>query len=470
MATPLTTGTPWRVIGTFAVPLLAGNVVQQLYQITDAAIVGRVLGVTALAAVGATGSFLFLLLGFTWGMTSGFAIPTAHAFGARDAVAVRRSVAAGTLLSAAASLVVTVGGPLAAEPALRLLRTPPELLPQATTFAVVSFLGASTMVFLNYLFSVLRAIGDSRTPLAYMVVSCVLNIALVVLAVPVLGLGVGGAALATVIAQGVAVALCVRHVRRRVPELRVHRADWHVTRAELGHHLRLGLPMGIQFSIIAIGILAVQVRLNDLGPEAVAAYTAATRVDNVTMAFLASLGIAVSMYAAQNLGARRPDRIRTGVVQALGLTVGGAALLGLIVVVAGSALVRVFVGDGEAQVVGMAAYFLHVNGALYVVLAALFVLRGALQGLGHTAVPTVTGVLELCCRIGAAVVLGAAWGYEGVVWGNPLAWFAAMAVLVPAYVHAHRRLADDAAPPPLRAPHAPHTPGPAREFAPDPLA
>ena len=382
----------------------------------------------------------------------------------------RRSVAAGTLLSAAASLVVTVGGPLAAEPALRLLRTPPELLPQATTFAVVSFLGASTMVFLNYLFSVLRAIGDSRTPLAYMVVSCVLNIALVVLAVPVLGLGVGGAALATVIAQGVAVALCVRHVRRRVPELRVHRADWDVTRAELGHHLRLGLPMGIQFSIIAIGILAVQVRLNDLGPEAVAAYTAATRVDNVTMAFLASLGIAVSMYAAQNLGARRPDRIRTGVVQALGLTVGGAALLGLIVVVAGSALVRVFVGDGEAQVVGMAAYFLHVNGALYVVLAALFVLRGALQGLGHTAVPTVTGVLELCCRIGAAVVLGAAWGYEGVVWGNPLAWFAAMAVLVPAYVHAHRRLADDAAPPPLRAPHAPHTPGPAREFAPDPLA
>lgn len=450
MATALTVGTPWRVIGAFALPLLAGNVVQQLYQITDAAIVGRVLGVTALAAVGATGSVLFLLLGFAWGMTSGFAIPTAQAFGARDARAVRRSVAAGTLLSAGASAVVTIGGPLVAEPALRLLRTPPELLPQATTFAVVSFLGGSTLMFLNYLFAVLRAIGDSRTPLLYMVVSCVLNIALVVAAVPVLGLGVGGAALATVLAQGTAVGLCLAHVRRRVPELHVRRGDWRVTRAEIVGHLRLGVPMGAQFSIIAIGILAVQVRLNGLGPDAVAAYTAATRVDNVTMAFLGSLGIAVSMYAAQNLGARRPERIRTGVVQALWVTTGGAAVVGVAVAVAGSTLVRLFVGDGADRVVDMAAYFLHVNGSLYVVLAALFVLRGALQGLGHTAVPTVTGALELCCRIGAAVVLGATWGYEGVVWGNPLAWFAAMAVLVPAYVRAHRRLAagatDDVAP------------------------
>jgi putative MATE family efflux protein len=442
MATPLTTGTPWRVIGTFALPLLAGNVVQQLYQISDAAIVGRALGVTSLAAVGAASSFVFLLLGFAWGMTSGFAIPTAQAFGARDAVAVRRSVAAGTLLSAAASVLITVGGPLVAAPTLRLLRTPDELLPEATTFAVVSFLGGSTMMFLNYVFAILRAIGDSRTPLAYLVVSCLLNIALVLAAVPGLGLGVGGAALATVLSQGVAVALCVNHVRRRVPELRVRSEDWRVTRAELGRQLRLGLPMGLQFSIIAIGMLAVQVRLNELGPDAVAAYTAATRVDNVTMAFLGSLGIAVSMYAAQNLGARRPDRIRTGVRQALWLTVGGAATFGVVVAAFGSTLVRLFVGDDAARVVDMAAYFLHVNGSLYAMLAALFVLRGALQGLGHTAVPTVTGVLELFCRIGAALVLGAIWGYDGLVWGNPLAWLAALSVLVPAYVRAHRGLRE----------------------------
>ncbi len=440
MATPLTTGRPWHVILVFAVPLLLGNVVQQAYQIADAMVVGRVLGVDALASVGATGSFLFLLLGFAWGMTSGFAIPTAQAFGADDARAVRRSVAAGAILTGAASVVITAVAPLLTEPTLRLLRTPAELLPQATTFAVVSFLGGSTMMFFNYLAAILRAIGDSRTPLVYLVASCVLNILLVLGAVPGLGLGVGGAALATVVSQGSAVALCLLHVRRRVPTLHVHREDWRVSRGELRRHLQLGLPMGFQASIIAIGILAVQVRLNDLGADAVAAYTTATRVDNFTMAFLGSMGIATSMYAAQNLGARLPDRIRSGVRQSVGITAAGSAVLGALVALAGPALVRLFVGPGEETVVGMAAYFLRVNGSLYVVLGALFVLRGALQGLGYTSVPTITGALELACRVLAAVALGAVWGYEGVVWGNPLAWIAALAVLIPAYLRAHRHL------------------------------
>ena len=441
MSKALTTGRPWRVILAFAVPLLLGNVVQQLYQVADAVVVGRVLGVTSLAAVGATGAFLFLLIGFAWGTTSGFAIPTAQAFGAGDARAVRRSVAAGTILTAGVTTLITLVAPFLAEPALRLLRTPAELLPEATTFAVVSFLGTAATMYFNYLSAVLRAIGDSRTPLLYLVAACALNIVLVLLAVPVLGLGVGGAALATVLAQGVSVALCLAHVRRRVPALQVGREDWRVTPAELREHLRLGLPMGFQASIIAIGIVAVQVRLNDLGPDAVAAYTTGARVDNAVMTLLASLGLAVSMFAAQNLGAGRPDRVRTGVLQGLWMTVAGAAVLGALMAVSGPVVVRLFVGPGEEHVVAMSAYLLGVNGSLYAVLGALFVLRGALQGLGHTGVPTVTGALELVCRFGAAVVLGAAWGYEGVVWGSPLAWFAAMAVLVPAYVRAHRGLA-----------------------------
>lgn len=440
MSKALTHGAPWRVLLVFVVPLFVGNVVQQLYQFTDAMVVGRVLGVDALAAVGATGSFIFLLVGFAWGMTSGFAIPTAQAFGAGDARAVRRSVAAGSLLTGAVSLLVTVVAPLLTGPALRLLRTPAELVPQASTFAVVTFLGTATTMYFNYLAAVLRAIGDSRTPLVFLVVACGLNIVLVLVAVPVLGLGVAGAALATVVAQAVSVLLCLHHLRRRVPELRVRREDWRVTRAELTHHLRLGVPMGFQASIIALGMIAVQVRLNSLGADAVAAYTTAVRVDHFAMALFNSLGIAVSMYAAQNLGARRHDRIRAGVVQALWMTAAGAAVVGAVVALAGSSLVRLFVGTGEDDVVAMAAWFLAVNGSLYVVLGGLFVLRGALQGLGYTAVPTVTGVLELGCRIGAAAVLGAIWGYDGVVWGNPLAWFAAMTVLVPVYVRAHRIL------------------------------
>jgi len=436
----LTAGRPWRVILAFAVPLLVGNIVQQLYQVVDAIVVGRVLGVGALAAVGATGSLLFLLLGFAWGLTSGFAIPTAQAFGAGDSSAVRRSVATGAVLTAATSVVLTVGAPLLAGPALRLMRTPAELVPQATTFAVVSFLGGSTIMFFNYLAAILRAIGDSRTPLVFLVLSCFLNIGLVIALVPGLGLGVGGAALATVVSQAVSVALCLTYVRRRVPLLLLRREDWRVTRSDLGRHLRLGLPMGFQASIIAIGTLAVQVRLNNLGADAVAAYTTASRVDGLAVALLASLGIAVSTFAAQNYGAGRPDRIRLGVVQSVWMSLVGGVVLGAVLIAAGSQIVGLFVGAGEEQVVAMAAYLLKVNGLLYVTLGVLFVLRGALQGLGHTFVPTFTGVIELVMRVGAAIVLGAAFGFDGVVWGNPLAWLGALVVLVPAYVRAGRHL------------------------------
>ncbi len=443
MSKVLTTGSPWRVIALFAVPLLLGNVVQQLYHFADALVVGRVLGVESLAAVGATGSLLFLLIGFAWGMTSGFAIPTAQAFGAGDHAGVRRSVAAGAILTTGVTLLLTVAAPLLAGPALRLLRTPESLLPEATTFAVISFLGAATTMYFNFVSAIVRAIGDSRTPLVFLTVSCGLNIVLVVALVGWLGTGVGGAALATVISQGVAVTLCLVHVWRRTPVLHVRREDWRVTRAELGRHLHLGVPMGFQASIIAIGTLAVQVRLNALGPDAVAAYTTAARVDGLAVALLASLGLAVSMFVAQNLGGGRPDRIRAGVVQGVWMSLAGSVVIGGVLVAAGSHLVELFVGGGEERVVAMAAHFLLVNGALYTVLGVLFVLRGALQGLGHTLVPTATGVVELVMRVGAAIVLGAAYGFDGVVWGNPLAWLGAVVLLVPAYVRAHRRFAHE---------------------------
>ncbi|MGC5166675.1 MATE family efflux transporter [Luteimicrobium sp. DT211] len=443
MAHALTSGRPWRVVLVFAIPLFVGNVVQQLYQVTDAFVVGRHLGVDALAAVGSTGSLLFLLLGFAWGMTSGFAIPTAQAFGASDHAAVRRSVAAGTILAAASSLVITVGAVALARPALEALRTPADLLDDATTFATVSFAGAAATMFFNYLAAIIRAIGDSRTPLVFLVVSCVLNGALVVGLVGFAGLGVGGAALATISSQAVSVLLCLLHVRRRVPILQIGRSDLRAALrkpAELGRHLRLGVPMGLQASIIAIGTLTVQLKLNELGATAVAAYTAATRVDSLAVALLGSLGLAVSTFAAQNHGAGRPDRIRSGVVQSVAVAVAGSVVLGGVLVAFGSDLVGLFVGSGQAEVTSMAAQYLRVNGALYAVLGVLFVLRGALQGLGRTLVPTLSGVLELVMRVAAALTLGGAFGYAGIVWGNPLAWIGSVLLLVPAYAVCHRAL------------------------------
>ncbi|HEY9309190.1 MAG TPA: MATE family efflux transporter [Microbacterium sp.] len=442
MTTALTTGRPWRVIVVFAVPLLIGNVVQQLYQIVDAIVVGRHLGVDALAAVGATGSMLFLLLGFAWGLTSGFAIPTAQAFGARDYTAVRRSVAAGTILTGACTLLLTVGAPLLARPLLVLLQTPPELMDDAVVFAQISFLGAGAMMFFNYLSAIIRAIGDSRTPLVFLALACGLNVVLVILMVGTFGWGVGGAAVATVVSQAISVLLCLEFVRRRMPVLHVRRDDWRVSRAELAEHLRLGLPMGFQASIIAIGTLSVQVALNELGADAVAAYTAASRVDGLAVALLQSLGLAVSMFVAQNHGGGRPDRIRRGVTQATWMSVAAAIVLGALLIAFGAALVRLFVGQEASEVVDLAAQMLAINGASYWILGILFVLRGALQGLGHTLIPTVTGVIELFMRVGAAVVLGGIFGFIGVAASNPLAWLGAVVVLIPAYIHAHRQLAN----------------------------
>ena len=441
MATSLTTGRPWRVILSFSIPLLLGNVVQQLYQFADAVVVGRHLGVESLAAVGATGSLLFLLIGFAWGLTSGFAIPIAQAFGAGDGAAVRRSVATGVILTGITSVVLTVVAPLIAAPTLALLQTPPELMAEATTFTQISFLGASATMFFNYLSAIIRAIGDSRTPLIFLTVSCALNVGLVILMVGPLEWGVGGAALATVVAQAVSVALCLEFVRRRLPMLHLRRVDWQVTGDDIREHLRLGLPMGFQASIIAIGTLTVQVALNTLGSEAVAAYTTASRVDGLAVAFLSSLGLASSMYAAQNLGGRRPDRIRRGVVEGTWMAVAAGIALGVIIIAFGTPMVRLFVGEGSDEVVRLAHLMLIINGCGYWALGVLFVLRGALQGLGHTLVPTVTGVIELVMRVGAAVLLGALIGFEGVALSNPLAWLGAIVLLVPAYVRAHRSLA-----------------------------
>lgn len=442
MSKSLTSGTPWRVIVLFAIPLLIGNVVQQMYQVVDAMVVGQHLGVNALAAVGTTGGMLFLLMGFAWGMTSGFAIPTAQAFGANDAAAVRRSVVSGGILTAVASLIVTAGGVLFARDALVALRTPEELLDNATTFAVVSFAGATAMMYFNYLSAIIRAIGDSRTPLVFLIVSCLINIGLVVLFVRNFHMGVAGAALATVISQALSVLLCFWYVVRYIPTLHFTRADIRGGIEDMSKHLRIGLPMGFQMSIIAIGTLAVQVRLNTLGAEAVAAYTTSTRVDGLGNAFLASIGLAVSTFVAQNYGAGAYDRILVGVRHALGIAIGTALVLGVALIAAGNPIVRLFVGNGNNEVVAMSHEYLMANGGMYFLLAILFVTRNGLQGLGHTLVPTVAGVFELAMRVSVAVVLGGMFGYTGVVWANPAAWMGALMILVPAWISARRMLTE----------------------------
>ena len=441
MSKNLTIGTPWKVITVFAIPLLIGNVVQQMYQVVDAMVVGRHLGVNALAAVGTTGAMMFLLLGFAWGMTNGLAIPTAQAYGAGDTEAVRRSVAAGVILTALVAIVITTVGVVFARQILVLLKTPEELLAGATTFSTISFAGAGTTMFFNYLSAIIRARGDSRTPLVFLVIASTINIGLVILFVQVLEWGIGGAAGATVGAQLISVILCFAYVRSAIPEFAVRRRDWLESRWVFGMHLRIGIPMGFQASIIAIGSLAVQVRLNTLGTNAVAAYTTAVRVDGLSSAFLASLGLAVSTFVAQNYGAQKTSRILVGVRQGIAMSVGVALFMALVLITFGQDIVAMFVGRGNSEIVDMAHLFLVVNGIFYVLLACLFVTRGALQGLGRVLVPTLSGILELVMRVSTAVLLAGILGYPGIVWASPLAWVAAITMLVPAWLRARKSLA-----------------------------
>lgn len=437
----LTSGSPLRVIIWFTIPLLVGNLFQQLYAITDAAVVGRLLGVDALASVGASGSLQFLLIGFALGASAGVTIPVAKAFGAGDLPAMRRAVTVGIVISGAIAVAITLIGTLGARTLLRWMGTPPELMGNAEVFLGVLFSGAAATVAFNFLSSVIRALGDSRTPLVFLVLACLLNAGLVVVFVAAFHLGVGGAALATVIAQAISTLCCLVLVIRRMPDLRLHREDWRLDRRELGESSKLGLTFGFQMSIIAVGAAVLQYGINGLGTDAVAAFTAAVRVDQAAVTPLISIGVALSTYVAQNRGAGQWGRVRVGVFRAAGLAVGFGVALGVVLVLFGTGLVRLFVGAGSDGVVAMAHRYLLVNGSLYTALALLFVCRNALQGLGITAVPTIAGVMELLARSFVGLYLVERLGFLGACLAAPLAWIGALVPLGIAWTINHHRLA-----------------------------
>lgn len=442
MTKNLTIGPPVRLIVLFTLPLLVGNLFQQLYSVTDAMVVGRLLGVDALAAVGASGSLQFLLLGFAMGASAGLGIPVARAFGAGDLPAMRRSVAAGIIVSAVITVGIVLAGTLGSHYLLVLMGTPPELMDGASTFLRVLFSGAAATVAFNFLSAVIRALGDSRTPLLFLVVACLLNAGLVVLFVAVLHLGVGGAAAATVVAQAVSVVLCLVLIQRRMPVLKLTRADWRLPRGLLPENAWLAVTMGFQMSVIAIGAAVLQYGINQLGADAVAAFTAAMRVDQAAVAPLASIGVAMSTYVAQNRGAGQWRRIRIGIFRTGLLAIGLAAVLGGLILVFGTNLARLFFSDGNDEVVAMAHKYLIINGALYAVLAVLFLLRNSIQGLGATTVPTIAGIGELVARASVGLFLIDRVGFLGACVAAPLAWVAALVPLAAAWFFERRKLLD----------------------------
>jgi putative efflux protein, MATE family len=446
MTKNLTVGPPLRLIVLFTLPLLIGNLFQQLYSVTDAMVVGQVLGVDALAAVGASGSIQFLLFGFSFGASAGVAIPVARAFGSGDLPGLRRAVAASAVIGVGISAAIMIAGIFGSRGLLVWMGTPAELLQDSTTFLVVLTSGAAATVAFNFLSALIRALGDSRTPLIFLVIACVLNAGLVIVFVGVLHLGIAGAAGATVVAQSISVILCLILIARRMPVLHLSRADWRLGGGELRESAGLGLTMGFQMSVIAVGAAMLQYGINSLGTDAVAAFTAAMRVDQVATTPLASIGVAMSTYVAQNRGAMQWRRIRIGVFRMTLLAMATAVVTGFSVALFGTQLVLLFVGPTETAVIAMAHQYLIINGVLYWILSVLFVVRNSIQGLGAAVVPTIAGFMELAARGTVGIILIERIGFLGACLAGPLAWIGALVpLLISWFLHRHRLLRDEAA-------------------------
>lgn len=429
----LTEGNPAKLILLFTVPLLVGNIFQQFYNIADTFIVGRTIGINALAAVGCTGSIMFLILGFAQGLTAGLSIITAQKFGADDKQAVKESYFIGIVISMIVTVILTTISAIFAKSILEAMNTPVEIIDDAYNFVFIIFLGIIASMFFNFYSNIIRALGDSRTPLVYLVVACILNIVLEFGFILIFKMGVRGAALATVIAQGVSTLLCIWYIKRNLPILKLKMSDIKISKDVFIEHLRIALPMGFQASIIAIGAIMVQFALNNLGATSVAAYTAAQKIDTIAIQPMMSFGITMATYTAQNYGAEKIDRIKEGVKKCIIISVSFSIIVGLINTFAGHYLTAIFVGFDQKEVISLSQLYLTSNGLCYFILSLLFIYRYTLQGLGQSFIPTVAGIMELLMRTFAAIALSKPLGFLGVSLSNPLAWLGACIPLISAY-------------------------------------
>ena len=442
----LTSGSPARLIFFFALPLIAGNMMQQLYSFVDTLIVGRFLGVNALASVGCTGSLMFLALGFIMGFCTGITIYTGQRFGAMDADGVRRSAAACILLGVLTALLLTAILLPLTRTLLVLMETPPEILEGAEDFIFIIFAGLVIFLLLYLQNCLVRALGDSMTPTILLAITLAVNVALEPIAILVLDLGVPGAAGATVLSQAIGALLFYIYIRQRIPTLCPAWQDWKLDAALLAAHLRMGLPMAFQSSVIALGAIILQVALNNLGALPVAAYAATQKIDAVAVMPMLSFGYAMAAYTAQNYGAQQYARIRAGVHACLKMSVAFAVAVGILLIAFGTYLLALFVGadaQGADEVIAYGQTFLLVNGSAYIILAVLLVYRNVLQGLGQSVVPTIAGAMELMMRAGAALLLCAHLGFLGACLANPLAWIGAAVPVAVAYFWTEKTLRTD---------------------------
>ena len=440
MTKSMTSGKPVKLILLFALPLIVGNIFQQFYSMADTVIVGRTIGVNALAAVGCTGSVSFFILGFVMGFTSGLSILIAQRFGAEDEEGIRCSFAAGIILSVALTIVMTLFAVALVRPAMELLQTPEEILDDAVSYIRIIFWGIGASVLFNLGSNTMRALGDSRTPLYFLIFSSALNIALDIFLIVAVKLGTAGAAYATVISQGVAAALCFVVMFKKYDILRTSRDDYYWDLRGIGRMLSIGIPMALNYSITAIGTMILQSAINVFGSGVVAAFTAASKVSNIATQTMPTMGTAMATYCGQNLGAGKYERIYHGMKNAFFLSFIAAGLAAAICCLAGPYMIGWFIKNPSAETVASAMRYLYIASIFMLPLAWIFIYRNALQGLNRGIVPMLSGVLELVSRYVVILFAAKPYGYTGVCFADPFAWLTTGILLIVTYILWKRKM------------------------------
>ena len=402
----LTEGRPLAVILRFTLPLFLGNMFMQLYNLVDTVIVGRFLGENALAAVGSTGTIIFLVQGLATGLTTGFTVLTAQHFGAMDPKGTRRSASNALMLSFGVILILTFFSTLFMHRILRIMNTPAEIYDDAYRYIIVICAGLFSIVLYTLGSSLLTAVGNSRLPLVFLMIGAGCNIALDLLFIPGLGMGTEGAAYATVISQVIAALVAAVYIGRKMPDLRPYRDFWRLDRGMAIRQIRVGVPMALQFGITASGTMVLQTAVNTFGPTAVAAFTAASKMSTLLTQGFAALGQSMAAYGGQNYGAARPDRTRSGVRAAMQIDVAYAALISILILLLLHPLMRLFfpVGTDTGKLMEFARPYIYFSMSCYIPLGMIFIFRNIMQGCGYGFLPMMGGVVELVARVIPAAV------------------------------------------------------------------
>lgn len=431
----MTVGSPVKLIIQFMIPMFLGNVFQQFYNIVDSIVAGQFIGVDALAAIGSTGSLMFFVTGWLNGLSSGFAIIVAQRFGARKYDEMRHYVAMSFYLMAAFALVMTAAFLALNEPILRLMNSPENVMHDVKSYMGIIYAGLIITAAYDILAAVLRALGDSRSPLYFLIISAGINVVLDIVLICVFGMGVEGCAYATVIAQGISAMCCIIYIVKKYPILHLEKENFVISLDSFRRLIALGIPMGLQFSITAIGTIIVQGAVNIYGTTYMAGFSAAGKIQNIVSMVAVSMGATIATYVGQNRGAGKMDRVKQGVNYCWIMLFVWSVIEMVLMYFGGKYFTYLFVSSSQTDVINVSVTYFHTVFWAYPFLCTIFLFRNALQGMGYGLVPMLGGVFELVARTAIVVFVAGKTTFAGVCLADPVAWIAALIPLIPYYFH-----------------------------------